>query len=456
MNRTSSQSEHHPPGPAVELNLDGLVGPTHHFGGLGVGNLASQRHRHEPSDPRAAALEGLAKIRLLHELGVPQAVLPPQERPLVPALRQLGFAGDDATVLAAAARTAPDLVATVASTSSMWAANAATVSPSADTADGRVHLTPANLTSQFHRALEAPATTAMLRRVFADPRRFVVHEPLPAAAAFADEGAANHVRLAPAHGEPGLELFVFGRDGDERPAGGRFPARQTRAAAEAVARRHGLAADRTLLLRQNPAAIDAGVFHNDVIAVGNENVLLLHEQAYADGPAAIAAIRDRWAAAGHDPRDLVVIEVPAAELPLDVAVATYLFNSQLVTLSAGGMALVCPAECREHPATSRWLDRLLADDNPVVAIHPVAVRQSMKNGGGPACLRLRVVLTPAELAAVHPGVVVTPALLADLEAWVRRHYRDRLSVADLADPQLLAESRTALADLAGILGLPAG
>jgi len=345
-------------------------------------------------------------------------------------------------------------LAAASSTSSMWAANAATVSPSADTADGRVHFTPANLVSQFHRSLEVPATTAVLRQVFADPGRFVVHDPLPAALALADEGAANHARLAPAHGEPGLELFVFGRAGDTAP-GGRFPARQALAASQAVARRHGLAPAGTLLLRQSPAAIDTGVFHNDVIAVGNEGLLFVHEQAYAAGPAAVAAIRDRWAAAGHDPAELVVIEVPAAEVPLDVAVATYLFNSQLVTLPAGGMAVICPAECREHPATSRWLDRLVAGDNPVVAVHPVAVRQSMKNGGGPACLRLRVVLTAAELAAVHPGVLVTPGLLADLEAWVRRHYRDRLSVADLADPELLAESRAALAELAGILALPA-
>lgn len=440
---------------AFEVNFDGLVGPTHHYAGLGLGNLASEQHRHQPSDPRGAALEGLAKMRLLHELGLQQAVLPPQERPLVAVLRELGFTGTEGAVLARAAREAPDLLAAVSSTSSMWAANAATVSPASDTADGRLHLTPANLISQFHRSLEVPGTTAVLRQVFADPGRFVVHDPLPAARPFADEGAANHTRLAPAHGEPGLELFVFGRAGDAPSASRRFPARQALAASQAVARRHGLAPDRTLFLEQSPAAIDAGVFHNDVIAVGNEGLLLVHEQAYAAGPAAVAAIRDRWAAAGHDPAELVVIEVPANEVPLDVAVATYLFNSQVVTLPAGGMAVVCPVECREHPATSRWLDRLLAGDNPVVAVHPVAVRQSMKNGGGPACLRLRVVLTAAELAAVHPGVLVTPRLLVDLEAWVRRHYRDRLTVADLADPALLDESRAALAELAGILALPA-
>jgi succinylarginine dihydrolase len=465
----------------VEVNFDGLVGPTHHYGGLGIGNLASQRHRHEVANPRAAALEGLAKMRLMLDLGLPQAVLPPQPRPLVPALRRLGFSGDDAVVLATAAREAPGLLAACASTSSMWAANAATVSPAADTADGRVHLTPANLVSQLHRSLETPATAAVLGRIFADTSRFAVHEPLPATLQTADEGAANHVRLAAAHGQPGIEIFVYGRAGDQRPRepagettrepagettrtpaghttrepageqprGERFPARQSRAASAAVARLHGLDPTRTLFLRQSDAALDAGVFHNDVIAVGNEHVLLVHEEAWADGPAALDAVRRCYDAAGDAARDhpLVVIEVSAAEVPLATAVETYFFNSQLVTLPAGGMALICPVECREHPVTSRWLDRILEADNPIVAVHPIDVRQSMRNGGGPACLRLRVVLTAADLTALDGRVLLTPERLAALEAWVRRHYREELTVADLADPALLAESRQALAEL---------
>ena len=435
--------------PAVELNLDGLVGPTHHYGGLGQGNVASQRHRHEVSNPCAAALEGIAKMRLLVSLGIPQAVLPPQERPLVSALRRVGFAGDDDAVLAAAAGAAPGLLSAAASTSSMWAANAATISPAADTPDGRVHLTPANLVSQFHRSLEPPATARVLARIFADESRFAHHAPLPAALPFADEGAANQMRLCHSHGERGLEVFVYGREGD---TGGRHPARQSLAASEAVARLHGLAADQTLFLRQSDAALEAGVFHNDVIAVANENVLLVHERAFADSAAALNRIREASARACGT--GLVVIEVPEQAVSLADAIDTYLFNSQLVTLPAGGMALVCPAECRRHAATSRWLDGLVAAGGPVVAVHPVDVRQSMHNGGGPACLRLRVVLTPADLAAVHPGVMATPERLATLEAWVRRHYRDRLSIADLADPALLAESRRALDELTGILDLP--
>jgi len=434
----------------VELNLDGLVGPTHHYGGLGIGNLASQRHRHEVANPRAAALEGIAKMRLLVSLGIAQGVLPPQERPLVPALRQVGFAGDDATVLAAAAREAPELLSAAASTSSMWAANAATVSPSADTVDGRLHLTPANLVSQWHRSLETAATATVLRQIFAGPKHFCHHDPLPAAVGFADEGAANHTRLSPSHGKPGIELFTYGREDDEHSTS-RFSARQSLAASEAIARLHGLAADRTVFLRQSAAAIDAGVFHNDVIAVGNENLLLVHQQAYADGPAAIASLKACYQTACSE--DLTVIEVSERKIPLAVAVETYLFNSQLVSLPGGGMALVCPAECREHPAVSDWLEDLLAGDNPVTAVHPVTVRQSMRNGGGPACLRLRLVLSADQLAAVHEPVLMTPARLDRLETWVQTHYRDRLTVDELADPALLQESRRALDDLGSLLNL---
>jgi succinylarginine dihydrolase len=354
-------------------------------------------------------------------------------------------------VLSAAAREAPDLLSAAASTSSMWAANAATLSPAADTPDGRVHLTPANLVSQFHRSLEPPATARVLARIFADESRFAHHAPLPAALPFADEGAANQMRLCRSHGERGLEVFVYGREADTRP-GGRYPARQSLAASQAVARLHGLAADQMLFLRQSDAALEAGVFHNDVIAVANENVLLVHERAFADGVAALDRIRAAYAHTCGT--GLVVIEVPEQAVSLADAVDTYLFNSQLVTLPAGGMVLVCPAECRRHAATSRWLDGLVAGPGPVVAVHPVDVRQSMRNGGGPACLRLRVVLTADQLAAMHPGVMATPERLATLEAWVRRHYRDRLWIADLADPVLLAESRRALDELTVMLDLP--
>jgi succinylarginine dihydrolase len=432
---------------AHEVNFDGLVGPTHNYAGLSRGNLASQRSRHRVSNPRAAAMEGLAKLKLLADLGVRQAVLPPHERPDVDALRRLGFAGSDADVLWKAKQADPVLLAACSSASAMWAANAATVSPSADTADGRVHFTPANLVSQAHRSLEAPTTSRVLRGIFADETCFAHAPPLLTAAAFGDEGAANHVRLAPSHGDAGVELFVYGRRGDaSAPAPKLFPARQTLEASRAVARLNALPPDRCVFVQQNPAAIDRGVFHNDVACVGNEDVLLYHEEAFAEPQ----ALRSELAARVPG---LVALPVESAELSLEDAVKTYLFNSQLVTLPDGSMALVAPSECAGHEATQRVIARLLTAGTRLRHVHYADVRQSMSNGGGPACLRLRVVLTEAQLARVAPGVLLTDGLYDRLVRWVQRHYRERLSPDDLADPHLLGESRTALDELSAMLGL---
>jgi succinylarginine dihydrolase len=433
----------------VEANFDGLVGPTHNYAGLAHGNVASARNADQPSNPREAALQGLAKMKALHALGLAQGVLPPHERPHLPTLRALGFSGTDAQVLARAHREAPGLLAAAGSASAMWVANAATVSASADTADGRVHFTPANLCTHLHRALEPPVTARALAAVFPDPAHFAHHAPLPATPALGDEGAANHTRLCWSYGAPGLELYVYGRGSDADPAPRRFPARQTRAASEAVARGHGVDPRRAYFVQQNPTAVDEGVFHNDVIAVGNREVLLYHEQAFVDAQ----PLRD-WITATLEGAEPVFITVPAAAVGVADAVRTYLFNSQLVCTPDGAMHLVCAQECREDPQVWRFIQDLVADrDNPIAQAHVFDLRQSMRNGGGPACLRLRVALTEAERAAVNPACWLDDALHARLEAWVRRHYRDRLVLADLADPALLDESRRALDELTGLLRL---
>ncbi|MFO1412998.1 MAG: N-succinylarginine dihydrolase [Burkholderiales bacterium] len=433
----------------IEYNFDGIPGPTHNFSGLARGNLASERNASAVSNPRAAALQGLAKMRALAARGVPQAVLPPQERPSIATLRALGFSGNEGDVLAQAAREAPALLSAASSAAAMWVANAATVSPSADTADGRVHFTPANLALHLHRALETPTTTAILRAIFADATRFVVHDPLPGTPQLGDEGAANHTRLAATADGRGTELFVYGRRAyGPGPAPARFPARQTLEAAQAIARRHGLAPARTLFAQQSPAAIDAGVFHNDVIAVGHRNVLFCHERAWLDTHAVLA---DVARAVGPTFAPVVVRE---REVTLADAVATYLFNSQLVDRGHGGLLLVAPTECHEHPAVVAYLGQLLASGGPIREVLMFDLKESMRNGGGPACLRLRVTLTPNERAAVRANVFLTDALAGALDAWIRRHYRDHLAPADLADPALLDESRRALDELTQLLRLP--
>jgi len=434
---------------AQEVNFDGLVGPTHNYSGLSIGNLASQRSVRTVSNPKEAAKQGLRKMKMLYDLGVPQGVLPPQDRPAVDILRRLGFSGRDEYVLRSARRDAPKLLAACSSASSMWAANAATVCPSADSADGKVHFTPANLRSNFHRAIEASTTARVLEAVFADAQRFSHHEPLPSVETFGDEGAANQTRLCREYGEIGVHLFVYGRRGTDGSAGApeRYPARQTLEASRAIARLHHLDATRVVFAQQSPRAIDAGAFHNDVVAVGNQQVFLFHEQAFANRDELTRELESK--VEGR----LQLIEVAEADVTLDESVATYLFNSQLVSLPSGPMALVVPRECRDAPNVWAYLEKLCRDREVIERIEVVDVRQSMKNGGGPACLRLRVVLTDHELEAMNRAALFDEQRFSQLVAWVDQHYRDRLAEADLGDPLLLEESRTALDELTQLLEL---
>jgi succinylarginine dihydrolase len=354
----------------------------------------------------------------------------------------LGFKGDAAEILSNAVKQ-PELLANYCSASAMWAANAGTVSPSADTADGRLHITPANLVSNLHRSLEPSTTTRIFRTLFADESLFAIHDPLPATPLFSDEGAANHGRLCPSHEEPGIELFTYGADPLQRDFSGpkQFPARQTLEASQAVARRHGLSPSRTLFVQRNPAAIDAGCFHNDVISVANETVFLYHEEAFLD-PRSILE---------HVP---VPVMVRKSDLSLEEAVSSYLFNSQLISKDDGSMLLVAPQECQEQERAREVIAKILDDpNNPIDELLTQDLRQSMRNGGGPACLRLRIVLTPKQKEAVQGRIFLDNALYDDLTAWVSRHYRDKLLPEDLTDPLLVEESYTALDQLCQIMEL---
>ncbi len=437
---------------AFELNLDGLIGPTHNYGGLSGGNLASSKHRLSISDPKGAALQGLQKMKLLSDLGVKQAVFPPQERPDLATLRRVGFRGSDAIILEQAGRKSPEILAACCSASSVWMANAATVSPGADTADGRVHFTPANLVTQFHRSIEPPTTGRLLKAIFPDESLFVHHPPLPGGSVFCDEGAANHIRLSGNHAQSGVELFVYGKkvfapDSREPTT---FPARQSLEASEAVARLHRLDPGKTIFALQNPDAIDTGVFHNDLVAVGNENLLLFHSLAFSNPESVVDEVKLKYSACSQD--EPILIAVSPDQVPLDEAVATYLFNSQIVTMPDGSTCMISPMECQENPRTRQLLMHLV-EKSLIHEIEYVDIRQSMKNGGGPACLRLRVVLREEELAAMHQGVLLTDSLYRELRGWIDRFYRDRLAPSDLSDPHLLEESRAALDALTGILKL---
>ncbi len=417
-----------------EINFDGLIGPTHNYAGLSLGNFASASNAGGVSRPRAAALQGLAKMRACLDLGLVQGLFVPPERPATGWLRSLGFAGDDDEVCAAAHAADPRLFAQAMSASAMWTANAATVSPAADTADGRCQIVVANLSRMAHRSLEHGATHAQLALAFAHPA-FTVHRAVPAI--FGDEGAANHMRMSSSHAAPGIEIFVYGEDG------GPYPARQSRRASEAVARTTRLDPQRTIFAQQSPHAIAAGAFHNDVVAVANETVLFAHEHAFADAPALYAAILERLPEAA-------IVEVPAAQVSLADAISSYLFNSQLVTLPDGGMALILPAEVKANPAVARYLDTLVAGNSPISAVHFVEVRESMRNGGGPACLRLRVVADPAH---VDPRFLLDHAKIEQLEAVVAAQWPEAIAPVDLGDPTLWVQARAARAALLDALGL---
>ena len=377
----------------VEINFDGIVGPSHNYAGLSVGNLAATAHAGDVSYPRAAALQGLEKMRGNRALGLAQGFLLPLPRPNHRFL----------TAIAADLTTDHALVAAAWSASSMWTANAATVSPAPDTRDGRCHLTTANLVTMPHRFQEWQDTARQLHLAFADSAHFNVHQPVMPC--FGDEGAANHMRMCTSHEAPGLEIFVYGR------RGGPFPARQHEQASRIVARSHGLNPDRVLFVEQNPDAIAAGAFHNDVVAVANERVLFAHERAFADPEGTYTAIREKM------PEAEIVI-VPESAVSLAEAIRTYLFNAQLLTLPTGEMVLVVPLEAHDSPAVRGWLDAMLASNGPIRRVIPVDVKQSMANGGGPACLRLRVVADPT---TVDPRFLFDPAnedrIAATIEEW---------------------------------------
>jgi len=416
-----------PPSPLREINFDGIVGPSHNYAGLSPGNLAATGNAGAPSHPRAAALQGIAKMRANLALGLTQGVFVPPARPDHRWLRTL--ATDYPTAPA-------HLRAQAMSASAMWAANAATVSPGSDTRDGRSHLTVANLVTMPHRSHEWPDTLEQLRLAFADPA-FAVHAPVPAP--FGDEGAANHMRIAARHDAPGVEIFVYG------VRGGPFPARQHREASEAIARAHGLDPARTLFVAQSEAAIAAGAFHNDVVAVANERVLFAHEQAFADPAAFYADLRRLLP-------EVEIVEVPAAAVSLSDAIASYLFNAQLVTPPDGAPTLIVPGEARANRAVSAWLDAHVAGNGAIRRVEAVDVRESMANGGGPACLRLRVVADPA---TVDPRFLVDAAKLDRIAAVVAAHWPETIDPATLRDPTLVAAVTAARAALLDTLDLSA-
>ncbi|HJP68085.1 MAG TPA: N-succinylarginine dihydrolase [Sphingomicrobium sp.] len=409
----------------IEINFDGIVGPSHNYAGLSLGNLASARNAGAVSQPRAAALQGIDKMRANLELGLAQGIFVPQPRPDRNWLAKLGTTIEQAD---------PVLAANAMSASSMWAANAATVSPGPDTSDGKCHLTVANLRTMPHRSHEWPATLAQIRLAFAHGS-FAVHAPIPPE--FGDEGAANHMRLARSHGEQGIEIFVYGI------AGGSFPARQSIEASKAIARLHRLDPDRVIFAEQSEAAIAAGAFHNDVVAVANEHVLFAHELAFSEKRALLAQCERLMP-------DFEYVEVRAADVPLADAIGSYLFNAQLVTPPDGQPTLIVPKEAQQTPSVWAWIQRHVTGNGPIRRVHVVDVRQSMANGGGPACLRLRVAADPS---TIDPRFIADESKLDSIAKVIGEYWPVEIHHEDLQQAALISDIERARSSLLESLDL---
>lgn len=442
---------------SFEVNFDGIVGPTHNYAGLSFGNVASMTHQSARSNPKRAALQGLSKMEALMKRGLVQAVLPPQERPYFEIWRRLGFSGNDKQVFESAFQHSPELFLKAYSASAMWTANAMTMAPRSDTEDSKTHFVAANLSNKLHRSLESAATEKVLKTIFREPKFFQHHPPLPTLSFLGDEGAANHTRFC-SHSElPGLHLFVFGGSkvrGDLVQAK-KFPARQSYEASEAVAKLLRIKSSHVILLQQNPEAIDAGVFHNDVISVGNQNFFMVHEKAFVSQPEALSRLTEMASDLGID---LKIQSVGEEAVSLKEAVQTYLFNSQILSdpKRPGRMILCAPEECRESLSVSSFIQSMLQDTNcPLEEVLYLNLRESMRNGGGPACLRNRVVLAEEELQVLSGRVVLDADLLVQLRSWVERHYTEELDFELLKDFAFVERCRSALEELTEILQLGA-
>ena len=427
-----------------EINFDGLIGPTHNYAGLSQGNLASQKHFNQTSNPQAAALQGLDKMRIIMEQGIPQGFFLPHERPNLKTLRELGYGGTDEEVINRATKQAPVLLKNIYSASSMWAANAATFSPSIDSYDQRIHITPANLNSMFHRSIEPEFTKTQLQLMFGSIAQ--VYDPITHISGHGDEGAANHLRVSAQHLKPGFQIFVYGSSAFESQQG--VIARQAQEISQAVSTQHQLDPDRVLFLKQNDMAIKSGSFHNDIVSLANEEVFIFHQEAFAD--------RVELERVLHHLKEHVkgfhALEILSEDISLDDLVSSYLLNSQLITVENNEMMMLLPEEVQNHSNCMQWLEKIKSS-SPIKHIEFVDIRQSMMNGGGPACLRFKTVVNDDEFNQVNKKFLLNPKKLMDLRSLVSKHYRDKLNPEDLLDIKFMEESYRFLDELTQLLDL---
>jgi succinylarginine dihydrolase len=431
-----------------EVNFNGIPGPTHLFAGLGMGNIASMSNEGQLSHPQKAALQSLEKIKFLARLGSVEAIIPPHRRPYLDILNFYGYSGTPQERIVQAYALDPKVFKAIFSSSSMWTANSATVTPSLDSLDKKVHITPANLKTNFHRSFESQVNYRIIRKIFKSGH-FSIHAPLNTS--YPDEGGANHVRLAPRHGSRGVELFVYGEQPSPDNENLKFPSRQSHLASQQLIDLHQV--NSYVLACQSASAINAGVFHNDVISTGNENVFLYHESSFLNTSKLIDELKKKYNAISND--ELICIEINSTDLSLDDAVKSYLFNSQIVSLEAPyRMVLVAPMESKTNPDAKKIIDRIIADPkNPISEVHFFDLNESMKNGGGPACLRLRVLLSEQERESCDQKFFFNDELFERLGNWIMDYYPVNLRIETLLQPSFYEKTTKSFDELELIFGI---
>ena len=322
--------------------------------------------------------------------------------------------------------------------------NAATFSPSIDSYDQNIHITPANLNSMFHRSIEHEFTKTQLELMFGGIAQ--VHKPIKNISGYGDEGAANHLRVCAQHLMPGFQIFIYGSSAFESHQG--IIARQAEEISQAVSTQHQLDPERVLFLKQNEQAINSGSFHNDIVSLANEEVFIFHQEAFADRVELERVLHHlKEHVKGFHP-----IEILSEDISLDDLVSSYLLNSQLITVDNNEMMMLLPEEVHNHPNCMRWLEEIKSS-SPIKHLEFVDIRQSMMNGGGPACLRFKAVVNNDEFDKLNEKFLLSPTKLMDLRALVSKHYRDKLYPEDLLDIKLIQESYTFLDELTQLLDL---
>lgn len=403
-----------------EVNIDSLIGPTHHYGGLAYGNEASMNSKNLMSNPKKAALQGLDKMALLEKLGVHQLIIPPQIRPDVMSLRDLfidGICKDQS------------LLSSIYSSSYMWMANAGHFTPGCDSLDKQAHFTVSNFASQCHRQFEIKGHQDILTSLFND--QVLMHPPI--SSGFSDEGAANDIRLCSFDFKEAISLFVYGRNADDEITTF-YPCRQTKEAYDVLCLTHRLQLDRVVFAKQHKEAINQGVFHNDVISVGHKNVFLCHEFAFENQDHVLEEVRGKFKKYVKEALYLHVI--PNSIITLKECVKSYLFNSQLVD-SNEGLVMIAPKQCEENSNIKIYIDTVLLKETPIKKCFYVDLQESMRNGGGPACLRLKVVLSNDEYKVILSKYQVTPKRLTEIKDIVSDLYPENVTVESFEDSVFL-------------------